>query len=333
MKLRLAILGCAHIHISDAAAAIEEHTQARVTAVWDHDGERAALWAGRLGAPVTGDPGEAAALADAVIVMSETSRHAELAAAATAAGKDLFIEKPLGRSAAEAEAIRAAIERAGVRFHTGYLLREVDGHQHIRELVREGALGTIVRARGLFAHPGALAGWFEDYPWTTDPAAAGFGGFGDEGVHVIDLLCWTLGQSITTGTADIVRVTPNARIDEHGEALVHFDGGAVATIGAGWTEPVQLTEIVVMGTKGYARVTNGELQVDAPERQEQRASSAPASRLAVGRFLAAVTDGSDEPLVSSREAAEHCRVLEALYRAASADTWVSLGQQGARAAS
>ncbi|MEX1081252.1 MAG: Gfo/Idh/MocA family oxidoreductase [Halofilum sp. (in: g-proteobacteria)] len=324
MLLKLAILGCAHIHMSDAAEVIEADPRARVTGLWDHDAARAQHWARRLAAPRAARPEEAFADADAVIVMSETVRHPALVSAASAAGKDLFVEKPLGRTAAEAAEMRAAIERAGVRFHTGYLLRDVDAHRRIRELIAAGSLGTLVRARGRFAHPGALAGWFDDFPWTVDREAAGFGGFADEGVHVIDLLTWALGRSIVAGTAEIGRVTAGAKIDERGEALVRLEDGTPATIAAGWTEPALTAELCVTGTQGEARVFAGELIVEAPGCELREPASAPDSRQPISHFIAALTGESTRPLVTAREAETHCQILEGLYRAAAEGVWLRL---------
>lgn len=324
MALRLAVLGCAHIHMADAAEAIEADPRAQVTGLWDHDGDRADYWARRLGAPQAAEPTDALTDADATIVMSETIHHPALVATAADAGTDLFVEKPLARSVPEAAAVRAAIERADVRFDTGYLLREVDAHQRIRELVADGALGTPVRARACFAHPGALAGWFEDYPWTTDPEAAGFGGFGDEGVHAIDLLTWTLGRSIAAGTAVISRVTEGARIDESGEALVQLTDGTPATLTGGWTEPAMTSELSVTGTAGRARAIDGELVIETPHESSRNTASAPDSRQTVARFLAAVAGESPSTRVSLEAAETHCRVLEGLYRAAADGTWADL---------
>ena len=323
MTARLAVLGCAHIHMADVVAAVRAQAGVSVTAVWDDQSRRAAFWAERLGAPTFARPEQALAAADAVVVMSETARHEALVRPAAEAGLDLFVEKPLGRSGAEAAIIADAVQHAGVRFHTGYLLREVDGHRRVRQLLAEGALGEVLRVRALFAHPGALAGWFDEYPWTTDPDAAGFGGFGDEGIHALDLLCWLLDRPVVAGTACIDRVTPGARIDERGEALVQFEGGIAGSVGGGWTEPCLTSELFVAGTRGRARVVDGELLVEAGD-GERRPSSAPAAQQPIERFLSVVGGRSNEPLVPVRDAAEHCRILGSLYAAAAEGRWLGL---------
>ena len=323
MTVQLAVLGCAHIHMADVVEAVRARPEVTVTAVWDEQSRRAAYWGERLGAPAVATPEEAVAAAEAVVVMSETVRHEALVRPAAEAGLDVFVEKPLGRSGAEAAIIADAVAHAGVRFHTGYLLREVDGHCRVRELLTEGALGDALRVRAFFAHPGALAGWFAEYPWTTDPDAAGFGGFGDEGIHALDLLCWLLDRPAVAGTANIDRVTPEARIDERGEALVRFEGGVVGSFGGGWTEPRLTSELFVAGTHGRARVVDGELMVETGN-GERHPSSMPAAQQPIERFLSVVAGQSDEPLVAVRDAAEHCRVLESLYDAAAEARWVNL---------
>ena len=93
----VALLGCAHIHIHDAAAVISAREDVRCGLVWDHDADRAARWASELWAravkymeEVLGDPA-----VTAVIMMGETGQHPLLIAGAADAGNHMYMEKPL----------------------------------------------------------------------------------------------------------------------------------------------------------------------------------------------------------------------------------------------
>jgi len=122
----LALLGAAHIHTPNFVKRLLDRKDVQVKAVWDHDPARASKNAAALHhaavvsepSAIWNDPG-----IDAVVVCSETNRHAELVGASAAAGKHLFVEKPLGFSGTDALAMAKAIRQAGVLFQTGYFMR------------------------------------------------------------------------------------------------------------------------------------------------------------------------------------------------------------------
>ncbi len=81
---------------------------------------------------------------DAVDIMLPHNLHLQAAVDAAAAGKDIFIEKPLARTAAEATKIVEATDRAGVRLMIGNNLLFHPGVQKARELIEKKYLGKIV---------------------------------------------------------------------------------------------------------------------------------------------------------------------------------------------
>ncbi len=256
-----AFVGCAHIHTPNFVKRLQDRRDVRVLAVWDHNLARAQKSADLLGAPVTDldaiwSNGDIAA----VIVCGETDRHPELVAAAAEAGKHLFVEKPLAITGRDAFAMADAIERAGVRFQTGYFMRGQPINRFVREQIQRGSFGTLTRIRASNCHSGALKGWFNaEWRWMADPRISGFGGFGDLGTHALGLLLWMLGDvervtaSVQTGTG---RYAP---CDECGEGMLLFRDGTLGTIAAGWVDVSNPITLEVCGTEGHAHVVNGEL--------------------------------------------------------------------------
>src|SRR5437763_4611036 len=107
---QVALVGCAHIHTPNFVKRLQARDDVRVAAVWDHDAARARRNAEAFGI----EPGDLGAIwrdsaIAAVIICSETDRHEELVAAATAAKKHLFVEKPLAITARDAYAMAEAI--------------------------------------------------------------------------------------------------------------------------------------------------------------------------------------------------------------------------------
>ena len=325
--LGVALVGCAHIHMADVGRVFGARSDAHVRAVWDAEPARAARWAGELNAPMVADLQQIwqDPAVEAVVVMAETSRHVPLVVSAAQAGKQVYVEKPLAVDVAGAHSAARAVARAGVRFHTGYHLRQVPAHQALRELARRGRLGQIVRLRGRFAHQGALDGIFDDCPWMMEPDLAGFGGFGDLGVHLLDLICLLADCPVLEVMAHLDPIPGPAGLDRTGEGTLLFADGAVGIISAGWTEHPSPVALEVHGTAGWAMASDGVLTVEPPaEDLPAPAVVRPRAGAALDHFLDALTGENELTLVDATTAARHCEILTAMYRAARARTWIAV---------
>ncbi|MGN6700554.1 MAG: Gfo/Idh/MocA family protein [Thermomicrobiales bacterium] len=337
---QVALVGAAHIHTPNFIKRLQARRDVRAVAVWDHDAARARRNAEALGAEVRdldaiwGD----GALAG-VIICAETDRHEPLVLAATAAGKHLFVEKPLGIGAADAERMADAIERAGVLFQTGYFMRGHAINLFLREQIARGVFGTITRVRAANCHAGALKGLFDtDWRWLAEPQVAGFGGFGDLGTHALDLALWLFGDAprIEAVTASIHTATHRyGDCDEYGEGLLIGADGLVVSLAAGWVDTSNPVTLEISGTAGHATVFNGDLYLEcaalgADGKQPWRKLPDMLPH-AFDLFLDALAGKPNVPLVSAREAARRSALMEALYTAARERRWVEVGQSGSRA--
>jgi predicted dehydrogenase len=207
---KIALVGCAHIHTPNFVKKLAARPDIQVVSVWDHDAARAQKNAAELKSSCAATPD--AIWRDksigAVVICSETNRHGDLVIQAAQAGKHLFVEKPLGFSAADGWAMAAAIKKAGVLFQTGYFMRGMPVHQFIKQQLQAGAFGKVTRVRHSNCHSGSLGGWFDtDWRWMADPAIAGCGAFGDLGTHSLDIILWWLGSTPDRVTANIEVVT------------------------------------------------------------------------------------------------------------------------------
>jgi len=328
--VNLALVGGAHIHTPSFINRLNARRDVKVKWVWDHDRARAEARAAALNAAVA--PALEAVWADgsvaAVVVCAETNRHEELVLAGAAAGKHLFVEKPLGLGAADAYRMAEAIERASVTFQTGYFMRGNPIHRFLKVQLEAGAFGRVTRYRASNCHDGALRGLFDsEWRWMADPAQAGCGGFGDLGTHALDIMLWLLGNPLEV-TAEVGVATGRyGDCDEYGEGLLKFSDGAIGSLAAGWVDVAHPISLVLSGTEGHAYVLDNQLYFKSSN-VEGADGKAPWSDLpaplphAFELFLDALTGKEDCPLVSAREAAVRSAVMEALYRAARERTWV-----------
>lgn len=327
---QLALVGAAHIHTPGFVKRLNVRDDVHVKYVWDREPERAHRWAEELSAELVTGP--AAVWSDpaieGAIICSETNRHEELVLAATAAGKHIFVEKPLGMGAEDAYRMADAIENAGVLFQTGYFMRSQPVNRYLRNQIQQGNLGKIARVRMSNCHAGSLKGWFDtDWRWMADPRVAGCGAFGDLGTHRLDIMLWWMGDPVNV-TAHIGIATGRYDdCDEYGEGLLTFDDGAVGVLAGGWVDVADPVPLLVSGTEGHAHIASGQFYYQS-ERVPGADGAEPWVDLpeplphAFDLFLDAL-QGKDVPLVGAREAAVRSAVMEAMYSASQTKTWVA----------
>ena len=137
---------------------------------------------------------------DAVIVATTNSTLASVAGEALKAGKHVLIEKPAGISVSQIEALEDLAHSSGTKVRVGYNHRYHPSFQKAHQIVDSGALGPLMFIRGRYGH-GGRTGY--DREWRADPKLSGGGELIDQGVHLIDLAAWFLGDFVTVaGHAD-----------------------------------------------------------------------------------------------------------------------------------
>ena len=128
---------------------------------------------------------------DVVVVATTNDSLAEISRFAIEAGKHVLVEKPAGRSVTEIDAIAAAAAAQGRLVRVGFNHRYHPAVIKARELIDAGAIGELMFLRGRYGHGGRLG---YDREWRADPARSGGGELIDQGVHLIDLSRWFLGE-------------------------------------------------------------------------------------------------------------------------------------------
>jgi predicted dehydrogenase len=128
---------------------------------------------------------------EAVIVATPHDTLAEIARAAIAAGKHVLVEKPAARRAGELRGLAALAAERGIRVRVGFNHRHHRAFRQARTLVDSGELGTLMFVRARYGH-GGRPGYERE--WRAQPERSGGGELIDQGVHLIDLARWFLGE-------------------------------------------------------------------------------------------------------------------------------------------
>ena len=188
--VKFAIIGCGLIGKKRAACL----PKGALAVVCDLDRVRAESLAATVpGCRAVSDPADVftSADVDAVIISAVNSALSTLTGDAIRAGKHVLVEKPVAFRASEAEALLALAREKNVIVRTGYNHRFHPAFQKARELADSGALGPLMFIRARYGHGGRIG---YDREWRADPKLSGGGELIDQGVHLIDLARWFLGD-------------------------------------------------------------------------------------------------------------------------------------------
>jgi myo-inositol 2-dehydrogenase/D-chiro-inositol 1-dehydrogenase len=200
-EVRIGVIGTGVMGTDHARKLAGGIPGARLTALQDFDGSRAATLARELNvlALTTAEELIAHPAVDAVLVCSPDSSHAALGLQAIAAGKPVMIEKPLAAERAEAEAIIRAETAAGRRLvQVGYMRRFDPGYAEMKQTLTSGRIGAP-----LFLHCRHRNAVSPDY-LTSDLIISSTAG------HEFDAARFLLGEEIASATVISPRASRHA---------------------------------------------------------------------------------------------------------------------------
>lgn len=257
-------MGRAHTHAFTRLPLTDDRRVERAVLL-GRDADRTTAAAERLGFDrATTDLETAVDACDVFYVLGPNDVHADASIAALEAGCDVLCEKPLARTADEADRMVAAADDSDAVTATGFNYRWVPALRYAHELIDAAEIGTVRRFRGRY-----LQNWLVDpeapWSWRCSADRAGSGALGDLGAHVIDLARWLVGEvAIVDGeTTTLVdhRPVPDGSdrrpvtVDDHVSAEVTFEDGATGQIECSRVEPGRANDLTVevVGSTGAIR--------------------------------------------------------------------------------
>lgn len=320
-QLRWGVLGAANIALKRVIPAIQASSNGRVVALASRDVEKA-----RAAAPLGIErvhAGYEALLADpdidAIYNPLPNSLHAEWTVRAAEAGKAILCEKPLARDAAEAQRMVDTCARHGVPLMEAFMYRFHPQNVRVRELLRQGAIGTPGQVRAGFS--------FRMYPLDAANVRlqrdlAG-GALMDVGCYAVNASRMIFGDEPLRATAwrDL---DAGFGVDVGLAGVLEYPERRFATIDCSFTS----------GYSGWYSIVGSEGAIEAPRaftpqteetvivitdaysvRHEERFAGVDQYRLMAEAFAAAVLDGAPVPCPPG-DAVHNMRAIDALARAA-----------------
>jgi predicted dehydrogenase len=183
---------------------------------------------------------------DAVAVATTNQGLAPVTLAAVRAGKHVIVEKPAGRSVSEIAEVAAASAQASVCVQVGFNHRYHPAVQKARETVDSGALGSLFVVRGRYGHGGRVG---YEKEWRANPEISGGGELIDQGVHLIDLARWFLGD-FTHIEGHVHTYFWKMPVDDNAFLSLRTAAGQTAWLHASSTEWKNLFSLEIYGRHG-----------------------------------------------------------------------------------
>lgn len=215
---------------------------------------------------------------DAVVIGVPNKFHAPFATAMLEAGKDVFVEKPMTISVAEGRKVGATAKRKKRVLMVGHMWRFDTEVNFVRDVVRSGRLGRVVKTKGYGIHVNwGPAGWF------AQKKLAGGGALADMGVHALDTARYIMGDPKPVRVyASIGTYYGKYDVDDTGVLMITWDNGVTSLIESGWWQPHMdgpEAGTRLYCTEGYASLFPtelkfkvggfpGEFKAPMPEREE-----------------------------------------------------------------
>lgn len=274
------------------------------------------------------------AAVDVVMSFASVDQNPEICVAAAAAGKHIVSIKPLARTLDEANAVVAAVQRAGVHFlpsESRWRLHE--RFTAVRDWHLAGRGGQMCNAT-MTIWAGLPQSWPDDKDpgWFIDPKRTIGGAWADHAIYQIDQLRWILGEdvaSISGVTAN--RFHPDLELEDYGVSVVTFSGGFVATLENTWTAPTGgfQSSSRLVGSKGAIDlngITDRQLTIgeDLPAPGWSETRQPPPRNPAIDvEHIIEVASGTAQPIATVTDAWDNLAACLAFYESARSGQAVS----------
>jgi predicted dehydrogenase len=334
--LSVAIVGAGNVG-KIRSDVIRRSSLSRVQIVADVDQGRASALAASVGADATTDWSDAvrSPKIDVVVVSTPTKFHAGIVKGALKAGKHVLCEKPLARSAPEADEVIALAKESGLVLKTGFNYRYMDHVSKAKELLESESLGPLYFLRCRYGHGGKPG--YENH-WCTDLDLSGGGALLEQGIHIVDLVRYLLGEPTEVLAFASRFFWDFAAVEDNCFLLLKTKSSQTAQIHVSWTQWINIFSLEIFGRDGYLqlsgrdghygpqRVLWGKRRPDHSRPEEQVFEfTAPdhSWEREWNDFLGAI-GGNGQPIGNPEDGFRALQLVDAAYRSSREQAWVQV---------
>jgi predicted dehydrogenase len=232
------------------ATALQGSPYLCLTACFSRSAEKTRAFADKFGCEPVGSLNEllSGEKVEGVILTTPNSQHRAGVEAAAAAGKHLFVEKPIANDLQDAYAIVDACRRTGVILSVGHSYRRHGGLRKLAEMIKQGELGRISLAQAIFSKDHGLH--LKPSDWRSRTAEMPGGCLMQIGIHHIDNLIYLLGN-VSEVSGMSARLETVGEIADVAAILMRFVNGAIGHVAADYIS-ANTFSLTVYGTTALA---------------------------------------------------------------------------------
>lgn len=252
--LRTALIGCGSIG-RQRAAALKQSSHVDLTYVIDIDKARADEFAAEFDTQAAYDAFEIVQnnRVDLIVVSTPPKFHADISIEALEHNIHVLCEKPLSNTLEDARRMCEAADKSEGFLKTGFNHRYFASMAFVHELIESGKIGDVIMLKAYAGHPGG-AEFGPD--WVTDGRVTGGGSLFDNGIHILDLMRFFIGDIQTAKGYKTNLIWEFDHAEDNGFALFKTDKGQIAQLHSSWTNwRGYHFWVEVFGSRGYARAS------------------------------------------------------------------------------
>ncbi|CAM9881345.1 unnamed protein product [Discosporangium mesarthrocarpum] len=248
---------------------------------------------------------------DGVINTTPNHVHRETTEAAAAAGKHVFLDKPIANSIADAKALTKACADAGVVLSVGYQRRRENHFRWIQQHIESGEFGIMVQAEANISRD--RVGQFEPGHWRYTAEGMPGGVMLQIGLHYVDVLMMLLGpvESVSGMASQLVLPGDNPDV---GTLMMKHKNGAISSLSTCYASASEYYVMNVYGKKmsAYYNLFDGLRCLHQGEKGQQPVSVEKNDTL-VEQLIewADAADSGNAPEVGGESATESLAVVKA----------------------
>lgn len=232
--MKVAVIGCGHWGKNLVRNFAE---LGALCAVSDPNQALADQFSADYGVPALDYDAVLASECDGVVIAAPAPLHASLSGRAFAAGKHVYVEKPLAMNLEEADSMIEAARQSGRQLMVGHLLQYHPVFARLRDMVKQGALGELHYLYSNRLSLGKIRAE-EDVVWSFAP-------------HDISMILSLVEQSVTTVRCEAADILQTG-ISDTAHVHITFEGGLKGHVSCSWLHPYKEQKLVVVGDKAMA---------------------------------------------------------------------------------
>jgi predicted dehydrogenase len=322
--VRIGIVGAGRIAQVTHLPILLKSKAAEVVAVCDRDRQKPKLVAEKFGIRQSFvDMGTMLSQTDldAVVICASTDAHKDLAVAALEAGKDIFIEKPIARTFAEAAAIAEAAKQNKRKVMVGMNQRFRPDTLALKAFLDAKEIGKLMYSR---------AGWLRkrssDSSWFTNKEKSGGGVFVDLGIVMLDLSLWLHGYPEVTRVSASLFKQKTKTVEDTSLVTLTLGNGCTIILEVSWSMHIDddIHYCYTFGSEGTASLTplrllkelHGNMVNVAPARMESPQASYRKSYENELAYFLNMIQGEAPPMSTAEESVQRMKIVDAVYKSA-----------------